>query len=493
MTRSAKYRRDVPDSGSSCPDPRQDAGQRPTLSTPRLDRGDYMAFLNRKSIKTTMRGVVPPKDLAPHLFAFQADCVRFGVEAGSWGLFLDTGLGKTACELEWARFAAEHSNGRALILAPLAVGHQIVAEGIKWGYNARSIRSAADVADGINVCNYDRMHLIDPESFGAVALDESSILKNFTGATSRALISAFARHRWRMSASATPAPNDHQELATHSEFVGALSRDEMLTRFFIHDSADTKSWRLKGHAVSDFWSWMASWSRMAAHPRDLGDDRPGFDLPELRLYRHETSAIVAANPGELFASVHVSATDMHRVKRQTSAERADMAARIASSEHSPCIVWCDTNYDADAVAKLLATDDVVEVRGSDSIDDKESAIDRFTDGSARIIITKPSICGYGLNWQHCSRMVFVGRTFSYESYYQAVRRCWRFGQIRPVDVHLIVAPGEDEIGKVIDRKKSDHDAMKSQMVAAMKRAMGRAELVRVAYNPTHAGRLPSWM
>jgi hypothetical protein len=455
---------------------------------------DYAAFLARKGVRAPQRGVPAPSNLAGHLFPFQRACVAFGIEAGSWGLFLDTGLGKTACELEWSAHAAEQSNGLALILAPLAVGHQIVAEGRRWGYTAHTIRKADDVAPGINVCNYDRLHLIDPSVFGAVALDESSILKNFTGKTSRALIESFSGHRWRLSASATPAPNDHVELSTHSEFCGVLAREEMLIRFFIHDSADTKSWRLKGHAVKDFWSWMASWSRMASHPHDLGDMIDGFNLPPVVVTRHETDAHVDAPDGTLFASSHVSATDMHKVKRQTSTARAVVAAQIAADGDGPCVVWCDTNYEADAIMSALAgRTDAVEVRGSDSIDDKESAIDSFTDGTKRIIVSKPSICGHGLNWQHCARMVFVGRTFSYESYYQAVRRCWRFGQKLPVQVHLIVAPGEDEIGRVIDRKREDHDAMKAQMVSAMKRAIGKAQTVNVDYDPRHEGRLPAWL
>ncbi len=453
---------------------------------------EYQAFLDRKRVQAPMRGVPAPSNLASHLFPFQRDCVAFGAEAGSWGLFLDTGLGKTACELEWCRVAAEQSNGRALILAPLAVGHQIAAEAKRWGYEARTIRSGDDAGDGINVCNYDRLHLIDPAEFGAVALDESSILKSFTGKTTRALIEAFAGHRWRMCATATPAPNDHMEIGNHSEFLGVMPQADMLVRWFLNDSSDSGTWRLKGHAERDFWDWMASWARMAEHPRDLGDNLDGFDLPPLEIHRHEVDADVHANRGELFATAKVSATAMHDLKRQTARARAGAAAIVASGD-DPCIVWCDTNYDADAVMDCLQSKSgVVEVRGSDSIEAKESALDSFADGTARVIVTKPSICGFGLNWQHCARMVFVGRTFSYESYYQAVRRCWRFGQTRPVNVHLIVAPGEDDIARTIDRKADDHKTMKAAMAAAMRRNRGRADSQRKNYNPQHDGRLPAW-
>src|SRR5688572_20886501 len=207
--------------------------------------------------------------LRSHLFPFQAGCVKFGLEAGSSGLFLSTGLGKTACELEWSEHAAAQSNGKALILTPLAVARQIEKEAHRWGYKAKVIRCQDDAIEGINVCNYDRMDLLDPGEFGAVTLDESSIIKNFTGKTSMALIRAFAGHRWRLSATATPAPNDHQELGTQSEFLGVMSINDMLVRWFINGPNDTGTWRLKGYARDSYWDWMASWSRMAEHPRDL--------------------------------------------------------------------------------------------------------------------------------------------------------------------------------------------------------------------------------
>ena len=270
-----------------------------------------------------------------------------------------------------------------------------------------------------------------------------------------------------------------------------MARDEMLVRWFINDSGDTKSWRLKRHGVSAFFDWMSSWCRMAEHPRDLGDDRPGFDLPALRVHRHRTAAIDVKGEG-LFAGEVLSATTLHDVKRQTIGARAEAAGAVVAAEPGePWVVWCDTDYESAALAETIPG--AIEVRGSHPVERKEEALAAFADGSARVIVTKPSICGFGLNWQHCARVVFVGRSFSYESWYQAVRRCWRFGQARPVDVHLIVAEGEDAIGRVIDRKAEDHKTMKAAMVAAMSRAMGRAATVRVAYDPTHTGRLPSWM
>jgi superfamily II DNA or RNA helicase len=429
--------------------------------------------------------------LAPHLFPFQSEAVAFGLRGGSWGCFFDTGLGKTACELEWGQHAADATNGRTLILTPLAVAQQIAREGQRWGYRVRVIRNQDDAGEGINVCNYDRLHLLDADAFGAIALDEASILKNFIGKVSQAIIQTFAGHRFRMAATATPAPNDHTELAQHASFLGVMNRDEMLVRWFINDSGDTKSWRLKGHAVTPFFDWMASWARMAEHPRDLGDDVPGYDLIPMQITRHQAVEPETPIMGGLFGG-DVSATGLHTLKRATVDARAAVVAELVQSEPSePWVIWCDTDYEADALLALLPG--AGDVRGSHSIDKKESTLAAFADGSLRVLVSKPSVCGFGLNWQHCARMAFVGRSFSYESWYQAVRRCWRFGQARQVQVHLIVAEGEDAIGRVLDRKAADHSRLRVEMVAAMHRAIGQSSARRVTYNPTHAGRVPSWM
>lgn len=455
----------------------------------------YTDFLHSKRPRAVDRGI-DVSDIASHLFPYQAECVRFLLKVGSGGLFLDTGLGKTLCELEWAEHARHATNGRALILTPLAVAHQFAAEGERFGYDSRVIRSQDEVIDGINICNYDRMDKIDTQAFGAVALDESSILKSFSGKTSRSLIDAFSGHRFRLSATATPAPNDHMELGQHSSFCGVMSLMEMMSRFFINDtSTASQSWRLKRHGVAQFWDWMASWCRMASMPSDLGDSDDGFALPELNIDRHHVGSNLKPQDGDLFASDVLSATNMHDVKRQTADARARIAAELALGDVSePWVIWVDTDYEADAVLALLrGRNDVAEVRGSMSIDAKETALDAFADGSTRVLITKPSICGFGLNWQHCSRTVFVGRSFSYEAWYQAVRRFWRFGQKRPVQVHIAVATGEESIGAVIERKEGDHAQMKSAMRAAMLRNIGRTYQVKVPYLPTHQGSVPQWL
>lgn len=465
---------------------------------------EYLDFLRGKEARAAMRGLERVPELAGHLFPYQRACVDFLLRVGSGGLFLDTGLGKTACELEWCRHAADATNGVSLILTPLAVARQIEREGKRWGYEVRVVRDQSEVGLGINVCNYDRLDLLEPGAFGAVALDESSILKNFSGKTSRALIEAFAGHRFRLSATATPAPNDHMELGQHAAFCGVMSSNEMLSRFFINDTSQASQvWRLKGHAERSFWDWMASWCRMASMPSDLGDSDDGFILQPLEVSRHRThGASVLPKDGALFANLEVSATGLHAVKRQTSEARAKMAAEIVAAEPDESwVVWCDTDYEADALMAALfdihassaRVGGLAEVRGSHPTERKESTLAGFADGSVRVLVTKPSVCGFGLNWQHCARTVFVGRSFSYESWYQAIRRLWRFGQKRPVECHLIVAEGEDAIGRVIDRKASDHGRMKRQMADAMKRAMATTSAVRVPYRPTHAGTLPRWM
>lgn len=451
----------------------------------------YESFLASKAPRPVASGLDVVPDLNPRLFPHQRDCVEFGLRQGRFGLFLDTGLGKTLCQLEWSKHAAAATNGSALILTPLAVAAQIVREGRQFGYEVRQITDQSDAGPGINVCNYDRLQLIDPDEFGAVALDESSILKSFNGKTTRALIAAFAGHRFRMAATATPAPNDHMELGTHAEFLGVMSATEMLMRFFINDTATaSQSWRLKRHGEAAFWEWMVSWARMAETPADLGYDASSYVLPPLNVHRHKASGDVRAPAGALFAA-EISATTMHETKRQTADARAEAIGVLVNGNAHPWVVWCDTDYEADALMARIP--DASEVRGSHPAERKESVLAAFAAGRLRVLVTKPSVCGFGLNWQHCSDMAFVGRSFSYEAWYQAVRRCWRFGQTRPVNCHIIVAEGEDQIGRVIDRKSADHARMKRAMATAMRSATARASAVRVSYRPTHTTELASWL
>jgi hypothetical protein len=451
---------------------------------------NYQSFLASKAPIAHSTGF-EPSDLPNHLNDFQKACVGFNIRQGRAGLYLDTGLGKTRCQLEWLAQSAEKSNGYGLLFTPLAVAKQIEREALALGYNARVIRDQSQAREGINICNYDRLEKLDPDAFGAVSLDEASIIKNFNGKVSGALTTAFEGHRFRLCATATPAPNDHMELGQQSDFLGVMSGNEMLMRWFINDTAEaSQKWRLKKHAEQDFWDWMASWSRMAQNPEDLGFDGSAYILPPLNIIKHKTiGSNIKPEDGSLFMG-DVSATNMHNVKRQTSDARADVIAEAADN-NEPFIAWCDTDYEASSLKARMPY--AVEVSGSMPIEKKEENLEAFSLGQARAIITKPSVAGFGLNWQHCSNMGFAGRSFSYEAWYQAVRRSWRFGQKKTVNVHLVLAEGEDQIGRIIDRKSDDHDRMKKAMAIAMQRNVDRKAARPVKYNPTHNGELPTWL
>jgi len=449
----------------------------------------YAEFLAGKRPAANAVGLDKVPDLHCDLMPHQRDCVAFGLRQGRFGLFLDTGLGKTFSQLEWARHSLEASNGKALILAPLAVAAQIVREGKTRGYEVQQIRDQTEAREGINVCNYDRLNRLDFDAFGAVSLDESSILKSFTGKTTRALIGAFRDHRFRCAATATPAPNDHMELGQHSDFLGVMRSNEMLMRWFIADQTEMGRYRLKGHAEASFWDWMASWCRMAETPADFGYDASAYNLPPLNVHRHRAAGDIRAPGGLLFAG-DLSATTLHETKRRTANARAKAIAALMPKGEA-CVVWCDTDYEADAIRAEIP--EIKEVRGSHPIERKEETLEAFASGQVQWLLTKPSVAGFGMNWQHCATIIFAGRSFSYEAWYQAVRRSWRFGQKRPVECHLIVAEGEDQIGRVIDRKGGDHKKMKQAMSAAMRRAMARDAGVRVPYQPMHKGEFASWI
>ena len=448
-------------------------------------RSDYIEFLASKAPRAMAAGR-EPDPMPAHLFDFQAAATSFCIRQGRAALFLDTGLGKTVCELEFSKQVAETS----LILTPLAVARQIEREAHRFGYDARVIREQSEARPGINICNYDRLNKLDARAFGSVCLDESSILKSFTGATTRALIQTFADTPFRLCATATPAPNDHMELGQHAEFLGIMASNEMLARWFVSDQTEMGRYRLKRHGEEAFWDWMASWARCAETPDDLGFDGSRFILPPLKVIRHKVAGDIRSPAGALFME-DLSATNIHSVKRQTSDARANaVAALIAAEPAESWLVWTDTDYEADACMRRIKN--AIDVRGSMSPEKKESGLWEFVT-SGKPLVTKPSVAGAGLNFQHCARVAFIGRSFSYEQWYQAVRRCWRFGQEREVHVHLAVAEGEDQIGRVIDRKAADHVRMKRAMADAMRRNLNTSSEVKVAYTPHHMGRTPKWL
>ncbi len=453
---------------------------------------DYRAFIASKGKHAAPTGFAMRHDW-PGLFPHQKAALAFACERGRSACFLDTGLGKSRVEAAAAQEFVEATGNPALILTPLAVARQMQRECAAVGVDARVVRDDSEVGSGVNIANYERLEKLDVSRFGGVVLDESSILKSFTGPTKRKLVEAFADTPYRLAATATPAPNDHMELGSHSEFLGILSSMEMLCRWFINDtSTASQEWRLKGHAERDYWRWVASWARAASKPSDLGGEDAGFILPPLSYREHIVRADVTQGvpEGSLFRVPDSSATAIHKEKRHTLAERVALAAGIANAADGPVIVWCETNEESAALTAAIP--DAIEVHGSMSLEAKETALDDFTFGRRRVIVTKPKLAGFGLNWQHARDVIFASISHSYEQHYQAVRRSWRFGQTQPVTAHMVMSDTEAPIWANVRRKAADHDRMRKAMSDAMVGAQRQAEL-RVAYTRTPKVTLPKWM
>ena len=450
----------------------------------------YRKFIASKGTSAQSTGFqmgAPWTDLFPH----QRETLRFACEKGRSAAFLDTGLGKSRIEAAAAEEFRIASGKPSLILTPLAVARQMQRECEAVGVEALVIREDSDVWSGVNIANYERLPKLDTTRFGGVVLDESSILKSFSGPTKRLLCDAFAETPYRLAATATPAPNDHMELGNHSEFLGYLGSMEMLCRWFVNDTAlASQEWRLKGHAQHDFWQWVASWSRAATLPSDLGGEDAGFVLPPLNYHLHTVQADITTDvpDGMLFRIPDGSATTIHKEKRLTLDERVDAAAAVANSASGPVIVWCETNGESSALAAAIP--DAIEVHGSMTLDAKVEALDSFTFGQSRVIVSKPKLAGLGLNWQHARTVVFASVSHSYEQHYQAVRRAWRFGQTHPVECHVVISDTEMPIWSNVQRKAIDHGRMKKAMTQAM--AGFQKASNKVAYIRTPKVTLPSF-
>lgn len=631
----------------------------------------YLRFLERKAVSAPERGLREVPELNDRMFPHQKAVTEFLLRVGSGAAFLDTGLGKSLVSLDWGRVVAEHTGKPVLMLAPLAVSRQHEREARKFGIPAKIVRHPDEMTDGVNVCNYEMLHHFTNAGLGGLILDESSIIKSFTGKTTRQLIEFGKQVPFKLAATATPAPNDHMELGQHSQFLGCMDSSEMLARWFIADQRDMGRYRLKRYAVDSFWSWVASWARCISKPSDLGFSDDGFNLPELKLTQHLIEQdILQDTGGMLFRMPDTSATAIHKEKRLTARSRADRVAeivfgdwachgslntqsqdvsvqnkttntepsetskdapktqtqgvntcastspqtesalpisasparqsetrsaenatepmpnteRLASnrpesdaqkkSETQDCralseslskpisdcltikeaaaqsaeqprpvseasvspsitvtqagksedcsaqtaikdlessltipngyalpshisngrdywVIWCETDYEQDELERVFG-DAAISIRGSQSSDTKERLHEEWLQGERKALICKPTMFGYGLNWQHCSKMAFVGLSFSYEQFYQAIRRCWRFGQQRPVDVHVVMADTEAAIWRAVQRKEGEHNDMKRHMYAAMKRAV-EVRGVKLNYQPTKAANLPEWM
>lgn len=433
-----------------------------------------------------------PMPMNDQMKTHQNVSVEFALTSGKSALFLDTGLGKSLCELEWARQVAAETGKPSLILTPLAVAGQMIREGQKFGIEARQIREQSEVGSGIMVANYERLQKLNPDAFGGIVLDESSILKSFAGRTRNLLMDAFKDVHFKLAATATPSPNDHTELGNHAEFLGVMRQQEMLSKWFINDtSTASQDWRLKGHAVDDFWSWVASWSRCATMPSDLGGDDTGYILPSIDRRVHTVAAdrMTDIEDGMLFRIPEMSATSFHKEKRLTLSSRCDLAAQLANHD-KPVTVWCETNEESAMLAKMI--DGAVEVRGDQKPEEKERRLLGFVDGEYRAMVTKPKLAGFGVNWQHCAHAVFASISFSYEQHYQAVRRSHRFGQSEKVRNDIIISDTEGSIWDAVNTKSNKHEDMKRRMGSAMKHAQSSSE-TRVKYERPIDLAFPEWI
>lgn len=437
---------------------------------------DYHQFLSAKIQTVESKGFdVPVEQINSKLFLFQRDIVRWALRLGRAALFEECGMGKTFQFLEWAKAVQRHTNGKILILEPLAVAPQTIREARKLDLDVRYAKDRHDIGDAkLIVTNYERMHLFLSGDFDGVVLDESSILKSFMGKTKRMLVEAFSATPFKLACTATPAPNDHMELGNHAEFLGVMPSNEMLSRWFINDTMKSGSYRLKNHARKDFWRWLTSYAVCLSTPGDLGPgyEMPDFDLPALNLHEYRLAAAqetIARSwaQGMLLPDTNPSSTTLHKVKRESLQDRVRKAQELVEAlpDEEPVVIWCDTNYEADALLKAFPK--AIEVRGNHSQEQKESRLNAFSEGKERLLITKPDIAGFGLNWQHCSNMVFVGVSFSFEKTYQALRRSYRFGQTKPVHAHMIYAETEGNVIESLKRKQSDFAEMQSEMNVAM--------------------------
>lgn len=465
----------------------------------------YHEFLERRSQLGGEHGF-DPVYMPDHLFPFQQSLVEWAVRKGRAAIFADCGLGKTPMQLAWAENVVRHTNGRVLIVTPLAVSHQTVREGAKFGTEVR--RSDDGTAySGITVTNYERLHLFDPADFVGTVCDESSAIKSFDGTRRRIVTEFMRKHAYRLLCTATAAPNDYIELGTSSEALGYLGQMDMLGRFFKNDQNTIRpvrrwtanktgwqshtaggaagKWRLKGHAEVPFWRWVSSWARAVRRPSDMGFSDDGYSLPALVENEHKIESRTIRQ-GYLFDLPAMGLDEEREEARRTLPERCEQVAALVNGTGESAVVWCFLNDEGDTLARLIP--DAVQVSGSDSDDVKEARLMAFQDGRARVLISKPKIAAWGLNWQHCSHMTFFP-THSFESYYQGVRRCWRYGQQRPVTVDIVTTEGGSAVMESLRAKATAADAMFDSIVRHMHDAQAVARLTEYT-QPMEA---PSWL
>jgi len=424
---------------------------------------DYNDFLKSKMIEYQPTGIdVPKNNLNNKMSDFQKDITLWALKKGRSAIFAGCGLGKTFMFLEWANQLVKIGKN-IIILAPLAVSFQILEEGNKFGIPVNLCNSQSDVINGINVTNYEKLSKFIPSVFGGVIIDESSCLKDFSSKTKNMIIDYFRYTPFKLASTATPAPNDYMELGNHSEFLGIMDYNEMLSMFFIHDGGNTSKWRLKKHAENEFWRWVASWSVMLSCPEDLGYDNKEYILPPIKYHQ----IIVKKNKpkiGQLYAVNAHTLKQQLKARKNSIKERVEACAKLVNSSNDYFTIWCNLNDESSLLSKLIS--DSVEIKGSDKPNIKEHALINFARGNIKRLITKPSIAGFGMNFQHCHKICFVGIDHSFERFYQTVRRSWRFGQKHSVDVYIFTAEEEGEVIKNIQRKEENFKKMLKGVISA---------------------------
>lgn len=423
----------------------------------------YTDFLARKTAGVEKIGrEFSAEDVHEYLHPWQREIVAWAATTGRAAIWADTGLGKTLMQLEWARLT--RGDGIALIVAPLAVCEQTAREARKVGIDAQYVRDGANLTPGVWITNYEMVDHFNPDDLTAVVLDEASILKQSTGKTRNKLIQHFAPVRYRLAATATPAPNDPEELTNQAEFLGVSTRVNMLAAYFIHDQ---DGWRLKGHARGPMFRWMSSWAVAIRRPSDMGYSDDGYQLPGLDIIPHLLDVDVVPDD-QLFATDIGGVGGRAKVRKQTLEARCQRAADLVTAEpDEPWLLWVGLNSEADALERMIP--DAVNVHGGWSPEDKARALLDFADGKIRVLITKPSIAAFGLNWQHCARMVFVGLSDSYEAYYQSIRRCYRYGQTRMVHAHIVLSELESQIATNVARKEREASVITESLVREMQK------------------------
>jgi superfamily II DNA or RNA helicase len=455
---------------------------------------DYTTLLNRKLAIVGPTGIPHDVPLNYSMFPHQEALTKWAIKRGRAAIFADTGLGKTRMEIAWGDVISRHTKMPVLILAPLAVAAQTRREGIDIGIDITLCRDQSDISRGINITNYDRMHLFSQTAFSGVVLDESSIIKHHNARTFVSLTEMFRTTPYKLCATATPAPNDWVELGTHAEFLGICTRAEMLAEYFTHDGGDTSVWRLKRHARQPFWQWVSSWGAMISSPYDLGFDGALYQLPPLIVHEHTTKTEMPLD-GMLFPMEAQTLSERRNARRISLLDRVTMCVDTVNNNASPWVVWCDLNDESKMLTNAI--DGAIEITGADDVDVKESRLNAFASGDYRVLVSKPSICGWGLNWQHASNMAFVGVTDSYEAYYQAVRRCWRFGQQNAVHVHIFSSPAEGAVMANLKRKgenaKQMADSLRSETHDAVMMEVLGATRQTNSHHANHDVQVPSFL